>query len=121
MKAMITLKKFLESIDFDTLKSKYTKTDDSHRIDAFNESGAVGYIEWNDDDGEVDRVFVGRPYRRLGVGTRLWELATEWAEKHDAVPPEHSSTRSEEGDAWARSIGGHIPSLSDDVDGWSSR
>lgn len=119
---MITFKQFLlETFDIEAVKNKYSHKENLHRIDAFDKSGAVGYIVWDEDDGEIENVFVGRPYRRLGVGTLLWDLAVDWAEKNNAVPPEHSSKRSLEGDLWAKSIGGHIPNITDDVDGWTSR
>lgn len=110
-----------ESFDWDSLRSKYSETEELHRIDLFNSGGAVGYIEWDKDTGEIEKVFVGKPYRRQGLGTELWELAVKHAEKHGTVEPEHSSRRTKEGDAFARSIGGHIPDLTDDVDGWSTR
>jgi Acetyltransferase (GNAT) domain len=113
------LRQLLE-FDVDDLRSKYTN-DGDHRIDVFNNSGAVGYIEWDSSDGEVIKIFVGKPYRRQGVATHLWELATEWAENNNELPPEHSSRRSKEGDEFAKSIGGYIPDLTDDIDGWSSR
>lgn len=121
---MITFRQFImEALDWDSVKSKYTldENNNQHRIDVFNDSGALGYIEWDIDDGEIQKVFVGRPYRRQGLGTHLWELAVEHAQKHDLVEPEHSSRRSKEGDDWAKSIGGHIPDLTDDIDGWSTR
>lgn len=115
------MKLFEIAFDWDSLKQKYTfsEDDNSHKISLSNKSGAVGYIEWDIDDGEVQKIYVGIPYRRLGVGTHLWELATDWANDNDAVAPEHSSKRSRDGDAFAQSIGGHIPDLTDDVDGWS--
>jgi GNAT superfamily N-acetyltransferase len=121
-KIMITFKQFIGEAEFDlaSLRHKYSNKDSNHRIDVFNDSGAVGYIEWNENDGEIEHLFVGGPYRRKGVATRLWELATDWAKGNDAVEPEHSSRRSREGDAWAKSIGGYIPRITDDVDGWTS-
>lgn len=107
------------AFSFNELKDKYALEEYTHKISVFNNSGAVGYIEWDTDSGEVEKVYVGEPFRRLGVGTYLWELATEWAEKNDEVAPEHSSRRSEAGDAYARSIGGRVPDLTDDIDGWS--
>lgn len=101
------------------MKSKYSNDNGSHKIRVFNNSGAVGYIEWDEDDGEIDKVFVGEPYRRLGVGTHLWNLAVKWAEENGAVEPEHSSKRSFAGNEFAKSIGGHLPRITDDVDGWS--
>lgn len=115
------MKLFEVAFNWDELKSKYSSTENLHRIDLMNKKGAVGYIEWDMDSGEVEKVYVGTPYRRLGVGTHLWELAVDWAKEHDQVEPEHSSRRTKEGDAFARSIGGHIPDLTDDIDGWSTR
>lgn len=108
-------------MDFASLKPRYSYSDGSHRIDISNSSGAVGYIEWDEDGGEVSKIFVGDKLRRQGIGTYLWELATEWAEQNQADPPEHSDRRSRDGDEFAKAIGGHIPPLRDDVDGWSTR
>jgi len=105
----------------DTLNWKYKNDDGDHRIDVFNNSGAVGFIEWDSSDGEVIKIFVGKPYRREGVATHLWNLAIEWAEENDEHAPEHSSRRSKEGDEFAKSIGGYIPDITDDIDGWTSR
>jgi hypothetical protein len=109
--------------DLYPLKHKYSfdEDDNLHRIDVFNSSGAVGFIEWDADSGEIEKVAVGTPNRRKGVATELWDLATAWAEENGAEPPSHSSRRSADGDAWARSIGGHVPDLTDDIDGWSTR
>lgn len=112
-----------EANDLYPLKDKYSFNENYnvHRIDVFNNSGAVGYIEWDIDSGEVEKIFVGTPYRRKGVGTTLWELATDWSERNGAEPPAHSSRRSADGEAFAQAIGGHIPDLTDDIDGWSRR
>ena len=110
-----------EPFDWDSLNYRYSSTEDEHRIDLSNNSGAVGFIVWNIDGGEVERFHVGDKIRRLGIGTHLWELATEYSEEHGFDPPAHSDRRTQEGDAFAQSVGGHIPNLKDDVDGWSSR
>lgn len=109
-----------ENFDWDSLKHKHS-TDDygMHRIDLFNNNGAVGYIEW-DEDGEVNTIHIGDKLRRMGLGTHLWELATQLSEKAGWEPPQHSSRRTEAGDAFAQSIGGYIPRLTDDIDGWTT-
>ena len=110
-----------DSFDWDLLKHKVS-TDEygMHRIDLFNNFGAVGYLEW-EEDGEVNKIYIGDKLRRKGLGTYLWDLATELSEKEGWQPPEHSSRRTEAGDAFAQSIGGYIPRLTDDIDGWTSR
>jgi len=110
-----------ENFDWDSLKHKES-TDESgrHRIDLFNSSGAVGFIEW-DEDGEVNTIHIGDKIRRIGLGTYLWDLANEISEKNKWNPPEHSSRRTEAGDLFARSMGGYIPQLKDDIDGWTNK
>jgi GNAT superfamily N-acetyltransferase len=106
--------------DWDSLKYKHKEDENYNRLDFFNRNGAVGYIEWSKDDGEIDKIFVGDPYRRLGVGTYIWETATDWAKENNQPEPEHSSRRSYEGEQFAQHVGGYIPRLTDDIDGWSS-
>ena len=109
-----------EQFDWDSLKYNYSEDMDSHRLDFFNNSGAVGHISWDKDDGELDSIYVGDKMRRLGIGTHMWDVATELSEEKGYELPQHSSKRSKSGEGFAQSIGGHIPSLTDDVDGWSS-
>ena len=112
-----------ESFDWDNLKYQYSSPENYnlHRLDFFNKQGAVGYIEWDKDDGETEKIYVGEPYRRKGIASHIWEVATEWANANKQLPPEHSSRRSESGEAFAQSVGGYIPRLNDDIDGWSSK
>lgn len=78
----------------------------------------LGYIIWDKETGEVENIFVGKFVRRQGLGTYLWEQATEYSNKIGCAPPEHSPRRTRSGDLFAKSIGGRIPSLTDDIDGW---
>jgi GNAT superfamily N-acetyltransferase len=112
-----------ENFNWDDIKWKYRYDDNQylHRIDIFNSNGAMGYIEWSEDDGEVEKIYVGDKLRRQGLGTYLWELATDYSEKNNLELPQHSSRRSYEGEQFAQSIGGYIPRLTDDIDGWLSR
>jgi hypothetical protein len=54
--------------------------------------------------GEVKDIRVGEPFRRKGVATGMWNYA-----KSQGFNPEHSDSRTEEGDAWAASTGDHVP------------
>ena len=112
---------YTESFDWDSLQYKHSQDETDNRLDFYNKQGAVGFIVWNKDDGEVDKIYVGEPYRRKGLATHIWETATEWAEQNNQPAPEHSSRRSYEGEQFAQHIGGHIPRLRDDINGWSSR
>lgn len=103
------------------LQFKYSFTPpDEHEIMAFGDKGQVGRLLWADDDGEITHLHVGEPVRRHGVATDMWHAAHSEAEERGITPPEHSSRRTQDGDAWAQAVGGDVPELSDDVDGWSS-
>jgi len=54
--------------------------------------------------GEVKDIRVGESFRRKGVATGMWNYA-----KQQGLNPEHSDSRTKEGDAWAASTGDHVP------------
>jgi GNAT superfamily N-acetyltransferase len=115
------MKLFEIAFNFNDLKEHYSSDKDYNKVLLTNKSGQVGYIEWDKHSGEVNKIYVGAPYRRMGVATHLWELAVQWAKDNDELEPEHSSRRTKDGDEFANAIGGHIPDLTDDIDGWTSR
>lgn len=108
------------AFDWDSLNFKHSEDETHNRLDFYNKSGAVGFIEWSKDDGEVDKIHVGKPYRRKGIGTHIWETAVDWANENDQIEPQHSSRRSYEGEQFAKNIGGYLPKLKDDITGWSN-
>ena len=57
-------------------------------------------------NGEVEWIGTVPRYRRQGHARRLWEHA-----KASGFNPRHSSVRSPEGTAWAKAVGGHVPTL----------
>ena len=112
-----------ENFDWNDIRSQYRfmDNDQCHRIDIMNGSGAMGYIEWDADDGEVNKIYVGDKLRRQGLGTHLWELADDYSKANSLIRPEHSSKRTYDGEQFAQAIGGYIPRLTDDIDGWTSK
>ena len=94
---------------------------DEHEVTASDNSGQLGYLRWDNSDGEVSSLYVSDKRRREGIGTAMWETAHEEAEKRKVIAPEHSSRRTEAGDSWSKSVGGHVPRLTDDIDGWSNK
>jgi hypothetical protein len=53
---------------------------------------------------EVKDIRVGEPFRRKGVATGMWNYA-----KAQGFNPEHSDSRTKDGDAWAASTGDYVP------------
>jgi GNAT superfamily N-acetyltransferase len=82
-----------------------------HRVEIKDDSGkTIASMEWMNDDGQISHLDVKPEYRRKGLATKLFQKARELSEKDDSIAsPQHSPMRSEDGDAWARAIGGNIP------------
>jgi GNAT superfamily N-acetyltransferase len=66
------------------------------------------YIDW-EPSGELYYIKVPPEYRRQGIATRLWEAAKEHARKFGLPIPTHSQYRTDEGDAWAKSLDEELP------------
>ena len=83
-----------------------------HALTATNSEGErVGNIKWHGRTGRVNMVYVHPNYRGLGVATTLWDKATQLSKVGNAPKPKHSDDRTLAGDAWVKTIGGNIPSL----------
>ena len=68
----------------------------------------TAYIDW-EPSGELYYIKVPVEYRRQGVATRLWESAQELARESGLPSLTHSQYRTDEGDAWAQTVGGVLP------------
>ena len=71
------------------------------------EYGRVGEMQLPpepNDQGSREILDMGVLFKRQGVGKGLYEYA-----KNAGLNPAHSSWRTPEGDAFARSVGGHLP------------
>ena len=79
----------------------------THQIRAKNDAGdVIGAMTWNAK--EIGKVFSDR--KRQGVATAMWEEAHRLAGESNRIPtPKHSGQRTDEGDAWARAVGGRLP------------
>jgi len=54
--------------------------------------------------GYVKDIRVGEPHRRKGIATGMWNYA-----KQQGLNPEHSDSRTKDGDAWAKTTGDPLP------------
>jgi hypothetical protein len=58
----------------------------------------------------VTNISVPEAAQRQGVATSLWNEGHRLASENAKVPaPKHSADRTNQGDAWARSVGGKLP------------
>lgn len=85
-----------------------------HRINAKLGTETVGYLEWlgspKDDFNHVQDIHVDPNMRRQGIATGMWKHAHYISTQFDNVaPPSHHTQRTDEGDAWAKSVGGYRP------------
>jgi hypothetical protein len=70
----------------------------------------VGTLQWHARTGEVNYVRTYQSYRGLGVATTLWDKANKLSADTGIKAPQHSKHRTDQGDAWAKSVGGVTPS-----------
>jgi GNAT superfamily N-acetyltransferase len=82
-------------------------------VHALKDLIVVGSLRWgveqDDDSAAVGALVVTPEYRRRGIATGLWAAAHAYAERYGLPAPRHSEERSDDGDAWARSVGGELP------------
>lgn len=80
------------------------ETKPRHVITAYDATAKVGEMVWIGRTGEVWGIEVTPAYRRQGLATAMWQFAQEAPKK-----PKHSNQRTDDGEAWARSVGGPVP------------
>lgn len=76
---------------------------DIHRVTytPCDESHSVAELSWSEKRrGEVLFISVHPHYRRQGIATAMWRMATTWAE----TKPRHSRDRTPDGRAWIASL-----------------
>lgn len=84
------------SLGFGTSPHNYTM----HHEDTF--VGTMGL----DKDGRIQHIEVHPERRRQGLATKMLRMGNEIHEDIDSIPaPQHSDSRTEEGDAWAKAQG----------------
>lgn len=59
--------------------------------------------------GHINEINVDPDLQRQGIGTALWNHAHELARQKVIPVPKHSKQRTDEGDQWARKVGGPLP------------
>jgi GNAT superfamily N-acetyltransferase len=61
-------------------------------------------------EGKVDAIETHPKLRRQGLASELWHAAQQHAETTPGVPtPQHGTSRTRAGDAWAKKVGGDVP------------
>lgn len=70
--------------------------------------GDLAYLDW-EPSGELYYIKVPVEYRRQGLATKLWRSAQKFTSKSGLPPLRHSRYRTNEGDAWAKSLGEKLP------------
>jgi hypothetical protein len=68
----------------------------------------VAHMAWN--ARHIHNIEVPTEHQRKGVGTALWNEGHRLAEENARIPkPKHSADRTDDGTAWAKSVGGRLP------------
>jgi len=64
----------------------------------------IGHISWNEHTGQIWGLWVNDGYRREGIATMLYLIARKYEPRLH-----HSAERTDDGDAWAQSLGEKLP------------
>lgn len=80
------------------------ETKPRHVITAYVGSTKAGEMEWYGRTGEIYGIEVEPEYRRQGLATAMWDFAQDAPKK-----PQHSNQRTNDGEAWSKSVGGPRP------------
>jgi hypothetical protein len=81
-----------------------------HTMEARDASGSyLGHMDWHKKSGKIDNINVIGRMQGLGVATSMYEKATKLAGDTGIKSPQHSTFRTDKGDAWARKVGGKVP------------
>ena len=104
----ISLREGMET-QFGEYRLVYTTKDEGetkprHLVTAYLGSERVGNLEWYGRTGEVYEIVVRADHRRKGLATAMWEFAQDAPKK-----PKHSTQRTNDGEAWARTTGDSMP------------
>lgn len=75
------------------------------RLRAYLSGTYVASFTWSTDDGVIQSIWVHEDYRRRGIATKLYREAR----KRASGSIRHSSYRTQEGDDWAKAVGGYLP------------
>lgn len=102
--------KKLSGIQFSLIQNN---PDSYNAVEAHDPSSntKVGQMLIMPNSGLISDITVDKPYQRRGIASEMFKLATV---AHHALPsqyalPKHSQYRSPQGDAWAKTVGGHLP------------
>ena len=68
----------------------------------------TAYIDW-EPSGELYYIKTPVAYRRQGIATQLWHRANSIAMERGHSPLRHSEYRTDDGDAFARSMTADLP------------
>jgi len=92
------------------LPGKMSSDDSYHEVKAYNsEHDNIGHLQWHKSTGEILDVRVEPEHQRKGIATALHSMAHKVAGEFNVVKPVHSGDRSDQGEEWAKSIGGPLP------------
>ena len=81
-----------------------------HLIQVHDKAGdPIGHIQWLTKTGEIHSIRVASAYQRRGIATAMYHMANQLSDEYGVVKPKHSNDRSDQGDKWAKSVGGDLP------------
>lgn len=100
-----------DHIQGEQFKFKYQLNEGMHTLNTLTPDlkRSLGWMQWKDDGGELEHIMVNWDERRKGIATTMWNRAHQLAQERGITPPRHSANRTDDGNAWAKAVGGELP------------
>jgi hypothetical protein len=98
----------LSDLQFTYLEHDVGASKPLHKLVATRDDEEVGQMIWS--PRSIRAINVPAEHQRQGVATALWHEGHRLAGEQRSIPrPAHSTERTRQGDAWAKSVGGRLP------------
>jgi GNAT superfamily N-acetyltransferase len=79
-----------------------------HKVAAVRDGQPLGSMVWS--SRAIQNIEVEPEHQRQGIGRALWNEGHRLAQDNARIPaPKHSTDRTDQGDAWAKAVGGRVP------------
>lgn len=95
--------------EFHGLTFDYSKIGSLHYLEAQKEGEVVGKLNWVHPSGNISGIHVDKAHRRQGIATALFSEGKRLSETRGIPTPKITSDRTNDGEAWSRSLGIRLP------------
>jgi ribosomal protein S18 acetylase RimI-like enzyme len=96
--------------DFHNLSFNHERVGSLHYLEATSGDEVVGKLNWVHSSGRISGIYVPKEHRRKGIATAMYNHAVKLSDTNRNISkPKLTDDRTNDGEAWARSLGVRLP------------